>query len=338
MTFRELREDEPFDPSALISGVPFTQAGFYGAWQKALGRKVRRFVAEENAAPAAYFQLIRYPLVGGKTYLYAPYGPVVKNNASGFLDSLKKELARIAREEQAVFVRLDFTPPAAAEHAASFFAEAPSYTYHSAYFQPRIEWYLDLAPSEEELFTGTHEKTQYSIRTGEKRGVAVEVITKDFGKYFDDFYKLMTITAERNGFHLHEKEYYEGIFRNLPSIPDSYLVAARYGEKILVIDLFIVFGGIANHVFGCSSNEERTRMPNYLAQWEAIRHAKKIGCASYNFGGIATDADPHAGWEGLTRFKRRFGGREVRHSAFFDLVAQPFWYRLYSFRKRFAGR
>jgi lipid II:glycine glycyltransferase (peptidoglycan interpeptide bridge formation enzyme) len=332
--FRELSETEDFDPNVITPGVPFTQAAFYGTWQKALGRKVRRFVVGENGHIVAYYQLVKFPLLRGKAYLYAPYGPVVKNSTPEFLDSLKKELQRMAKEERAVFVRLDFTPPPPPEALVPFFTKAAPYTYHSAYFQPRVEWYLDLGKREDELFTGMHEKTQYSIRTGEKRGVSVEVVTSDFGKYFETFFELMTVTAARNNFHLHEKKYYKSIFATLPTIANSYLVVARYGPAVLVIDLFIVSGGVANHVFGCSSSEERTRMPNYLAQWEAIRHAKNIRCTAYNFGGIETEEYRHKGWEGLTRFKKRFGGREVRHSEFFDLVMSPFWYRLYNLRKR----
>ena len=73
-------------------------------------------------------------------------------------------------------------------------------------------------------------------------------------------------------------------FENL-SRTSSYLSVARYGEKILAIDLVIVFGKTANYVFGCSSNEERNRMPAYLAQWEAICYAKELNCDYYNLVG-----------------------------------------------------
>lgn len=338
MIFRELAENDEFDPNAITLHVPFTQAAFYGAWQRKLGRSVRRFVAQDGDKVVAYFQLITYPLLRGKSYLYLPYGPVTNDTSPAFLTELKRELIRIAKEERAAFIRLDFTPAVKNETLERFFTKASPSTYHSAYFQPRAEWYLELAPSEDELIAGMHAKTQYSIRTAEKRGVEIEVVTDGFEHYLDTFYALMKTTAERNGFSLHPRAYYESIFAELPKIPNSYLVISRYGEKVLVIDLFIVFGGIANHVFGCSSNEERDRLPNYLAQLHAIRHAKQLGCTSYNFGGISTEDRPNAGWEGLTRFKKRFGGREVRHSDFFDLVVSPFWYFLYVLRKRFQNK
>lgn len=73
-------------------------------------------------------------------------------------------------------------------------------------------------------------------------------------------------------------------------------------------------------------------MPTYLAQWKAIVYAKDKGYAYYNFGGITTDTI-YKGWEGLTLFKKKFGGREVKHSSFFDVVGSPLWYRLYTIRK-----
>ena len=141
----------------------------------------------------------------------------------------------------------------------------------------------------------------------------------------------MAQTAKRNGFFLHPKEYYRHIFHSPP--PHSYLSVARLGEKILAIDVVVIFAGVAHYVFGASNDEEKNRMPTYAAQWGALGHAKHYGCTSYNFGGISTDRMPVRGWTGLTRFKKNFGGREVVHSDFFDIVIHPFWYHLYTLRK-----
>jgi lipid II:glycine glycyltransferase (peptidoglycan interpeptide bridge formation enzyme) len=177
-----------------------------------------------------------------------------------------------------------------------------------------------------------HEKTRYSIRLADRKEITVEIITENFERYSKTFYDLMLITAKRNGFQLHSKEYYTHIFQNL-SPEHSYLSIARYGEKVLAIDMVIVFGKIANYVFGASSNEERNRMPTYSAQWKAICHAKQLNCDYYNFGGIATENNIYKGWEGLTIFKKKFGGKEITHSDFFDVVIDPLMYYLYNARK-----
>lgn len=109
--FREIGDDENFDPNNLCDDVPFTQASFYGDWQKRLGRTVKRFLVFSDKEVVAYFQLIKYPLLLGKSYFYIPYGPVIKDFSEDFFANFKQELKLIAKNENAVFVRLDFTPP-----------------------------------------------------------------------------------------------------------------------------------------------------------------------------------------------------------------------------------
>jgi len=335
---REAGEHEIFDPLALCPETPFTQAHFYGAWQQYLGREVRRFVILQDGKDVAYFQLVKYPLMFGMNYLYAPYGPVVAAFSEELLVFLKEEITKIARDSNAVFVRLDFTPPVSREDQirmlARQFTKASLHTYRGAYFQPRAEWYLNLAKTEEELLKDMHEKTRYSVRLAGRKGITAEIVTSDLDSFFPVFYELMCGTARRNGFSLHGKEYYRQIFRHLDP-QNVFLAVARYGEKILSVYLVIRYGRVANYVFGGSSDEHRERVPTYLAHWAAICHAKKTGAAEYNFGGISFgDVYKAINMDSLTTFKKKFGGREIVHSDFYDVVVKPLWYRLYNFRKR----
>ncbi|MDO8505964.1 MAG: peptidoglycan bridge formation glycyltransferase FemA/FemB family protein [bacterium] len=331
---REMRGEEHFDPNTLCDNAPFTQASFYGNWQKNLGRTVKRFLVYSDKKIVAYFQLIKYPLLFGKSYCYIPYGPVTKDFSEDFFVNLKQELKQIAKGENSVFVRLDFTPLALSGTLSKFFSKAPLYTYHSAYFQPRAEWFLELKKSENELLLAMHEKTRYSIRLAERKEITTEIVTENFEKYVEIFYELMRETAKRNGFSLHQKEYYESIFQNLSKIENSYLSVAKYKEKILCIYLVVMYGKVANYLYGGSSTEERNRMPTYLTHWKAICYAKELNCDYYNFGGIEEENNLlNKGMISLTAFKKKFGGKEIIHSDFFDVVVNPFWYHLYNFRK-----
>ena len=331
---QELKETDLFDPTTINRDAPFTQANFYGDWQKNLGRRARRFLVLDGQDKIAYFQIIKYSLPFDKSYLYIPYGPVIKDNSEDLLIFLKENLKKIAKSEQAVFLRLDFMPRQSNKLLSRFFKKAPQYTYHSAYFQPRYEWLLNLETSEEELLKGMHDNTRYSIRLAERKEIKTEIVTENFEKYFEVFYRLMSCTAERNKFALHPKAYYECIFQNLNKAENSYLSVAKYKDKILVINLIVIFGKTAAYVFSCSNNEERNRAPSYQALWKAILHAKKLNMRYFNFGGISNGDPLYKSWEGLTSFKKKFGGKETRHSDFFDLVTNPFWYQLYILRKR----
>lgn len=330
-TLHEIEKDDPFDPATLCEKTPFTQASFYGDWQTHLGRKVRRFLILREKKTVAYFQMVSYPLLLKKTYVYIPYGPITKDTSDEFFAFLKKKLKRLAKEENAVFVRLDITPLVPNKTLGTFFTSAPHYTYQSACFQPRTEWFLNIENSEEELLGDMHKKNRYAINAAERKEVVGEIVTENFMEYFDTFYSLLEETASRNHFHLHEKSYYQYIFEHPPK--DTYLSIAKFEDTILAIGLTVVFGKTANYIFAGSCDQERDRMPSYAVQWTAIRHAKNIGCSFYNFGGITTEDEHVKDWSGLTRFKKRFGGEEVRHSDFFDVVAQPVWYLLYTLRK-----
>ncbi len=330
-TCTELLEEEEFDPSTLVSGVPFTQAQFYGTWQKNLGRSVRRFVVSEGGKPVAFFKVIAFPLIFGKKYLYIPYGPVLSAYSVALCEFIRAELLRITREEHAVFARLDFSQPLTQSELSPLFTKALEATYHSAYFQPRLEWYLPLTKDVDTLYGEIHEKNRYSIRLAERKGVEVSIVTQNFTSYFDTFMTLMEDTAARNGFSLHAREYYAYVFEHLTEC-NGYLAVATYEGQTLVIDVVVVYGGVANHIYGASSSEHRTISPSGLTQWKSIQHAKEMGAQFYNFGGIS-DGDLYQGWEGLTRFKKRFGGVEMHHSPFYDVVLNWFWYTLYNLRK-----
>ena len=151
---KEIPESEGFDPMTVSPEALFTQAQFYGDWQKSLGRKVQRFLVYSDSEIAAYFQVITYPLPLGKSYMYIPYGPVLKEFSQDFFSYLKGELENIAKKQKVAFIRLDFTPVISNDILGRFFIPAPKSTYHSAYFQPRADWHVPLNVMEDELLSG----------------------------------------------------------------------------------------------------------------------------------------------------------------------------------------
>ena len=94
-------------------------------------------------------------------------------------------------------------------------------------------------------------------------------------------------------------------------------------------------------------------MPTYLLQWEAMRWARARGCATYDLWGIP-DVDENqvgtdvaaaeetgvlsTGMGGLYRFKRGFGGNEIRYVGAYDLAYNHLLYFLltlaWKWRKR----
>ncbi len=84
-------------------------------------------------------------------------------------------------------------------------------------------------------------------------------------------------------------------------------------------------------------------MPTYLLQFEAMRWAKRQGCAEYDLWGVP-DADEAAleanftgrsdGLWGVYRFKRGFGGELLRSAGAWDRAYLPPVYPLYRWWSR----
>jgi lipid II:glycine glycyltransferase (peptidoglycan interpeptide bridge formation enzyme) len=338
LIFKEIK-DELFNPSLVLKNYPFTQAEFYGEWQKSSLRVVRRFVVLSDKEVIAFMQAIEYPLMFGKKFVYIPYGPIIKNYSQSLISFIKNNLKNIYSKD-IVFVRFDFSPTLNKEEYVlikKLLFLVPEFAQNSAMFQPRLEWVLSLGKTEEEILMGMHKNTRYSIRVAEKNNVETEIIKENLNKYFEDFYSLMKETSLRNGFNLHTKKYYQIVFDSIENNKNGFLVLAKIKGKIVVAELFVFCSDTVTYLFAGSSDDGRSMCPTYKAQWEAIKYSKSLGLNYYNFGGIAKDEDKKSGWHGLTSFKKKFGGVEISHSVFFDLILNPVWYFIYFVRNLIRG-
>lgn len=327
--FWEIKNKSEYEPLLISKNAPFTQAWFFGEWQKIMGRKIERLKVTENSEIIGFFQIIKYPLSFGQSFLYIPHGPVVKKNNLKFLKFFAEKLIQIVEKERSTFARFDFYHSFSPNDLTKArFKKTPNYAYNSSYFQPKLEWILNIEKPEEEILSEMHSKTRYGIRLAENKGVKVEIINTDFQKYFSVFYDLMKKTAERNNFKLHPEIYYKNIFKNCEENKNAFLAIANYNDKILATNLILLYGETAYFVFGASSDEFKNLMATYLLHWKSIIEVKKIGLKIYNFGAVGKE------FEGISRFKKHFGGELLEHSDSYDLVLKPLWHLLYSLWKK----
>lgn len=328
--FQEIKNKLEYNPLSISKNAPFTQAWFFGEWQEMVGRKVRRFTITENSEISGFFQAIEYRLIFSKEIFYIPHGPVLKDTIlnTEFLEEFYKKLIEIGKEENTIFIRFDIFPKPK-NNLAKFFKKTPESHYHSSYFQPKYEWILNLEKTEDEILSEMHPKTRYGIRLAGNKGVKVEIIKTGFQKYFSDFLDLMQKTAYRNNFSLHPEVYYKNIFENCEENKSAFLAIASYNDKIIAINLILLHSETAYFIFGASSDELKNLMAPHLLHWKIIIEVKKIGYKIYNFGAVGEE------FEGISRFKKRFGGSLLEYPDSYDLILKPFWYLLYNLRKKF---
>jgi peptidoglycan pentaglycine glycine transferase (the first glycine) len=302
------------------------QSWAWGEFQEKVGVKVLRLGVEDGGKLVAVASLIKRSSPLGMNYFYCPRGPIVNYKLSiineKLFDFLLSEIKKIANKEKVIFLRIE---PIDKINNSSFIIN------NSLDVQVSKTIMLDLTKSEEELLAAMHQKTRYNIRLAEKKGVAIKESPLSRGvaegrgvsdDEFEKFWSLMSATVNRDGFRLHEKEYY----KKMLSTENIKLFFADYQNKIICAGIFSFFGDTAVYLHGASANENRELMAPHLLQWELIKKAKASGCKYYDFFGIDEKK-----WPGVTRFKRGFSGEEMNYPGTFDVIFEKTKYKVYKF-------
>jgi lipid II:glycine glycyltransferase (peptidoglycan interpeptide bridge formation enzyme) len=207
----------------------------------------------------------------------------------------------------------------------------PDYLAKTASLQPRAEWLLDISGEQEVIWMGMHKHARYNVRLAERAGAQISFYAPSEAP-LDTFFTLMQTTAGRDEFSIQSRSYYEAVLQSIPS--DSGFVAiCTIDSKPATASIFAAYGDTLHYVFSGSSNDFRKIAPPYFVIWNTILEARKQGLRTLNFGGI-TDSVKSTHLQGVTSFKKRFGGYEITHPNPVDLVYKPFKYTLFSWYKR----
>jgi len=334
MKLQEITDQKAWD--AFVSAQPYAQFSQSWAWgelQRARGREVKRFMVVEgeqgtrNKGQVAC-QFVRQPGKFGLGYWFATRGPVF-----GTEDVEKqKELMRailhcvqndkrfggftlFSRFEPAIVHRVDLT-------SLGFVRT------HS--MSPATTLDIDLRKSEEELLADMHPKTRYNIRVAQKHGVTVRLAKSE--EDVQAFLRLMVETAERDGIVSQPLAYLRLTYEMLSKHGICRLRLAEYQGNILAANMDVLYGDTYTYLHGASSSEHRNVMAPYLLQWEAIQTARAEGHHFYDFWGCnpEDENDPYfkPRWQGITRFKRGWGGRITDYAGTWDLPRWPSVYRM----------
>lgn len=271
---------------------------------------------QEKLVAVATF--IKHPLFGGYSYYYSPRGPIFANDsvALNFWPIMLADIKPWLVKRRALFWRIEpIYQPVGLDFQNLGLQSGPD-------IQPSQSRVLDINQTEEAILQQMHPKTRYNIRLAIKRGVVVEQVDETG---LADFWRLMTITGQRDNFHLHHRQYYQAIIQ----APFSQLLVAKQQDQILAAGIFAYWGQTAVYLHGASDNQQRQLMAPYLIQWQAIKMARQQGCRNYDLFGIN-----QVKWPGVTRFKQGFGGKIINYPGTFDWPVNQHIYRFYQLIRR----
>ncbi|AKM82299.1 TPA: peptidoglycan bridge formation glycyltransferase FemA/FemB family protein [Candidatus Berkelbacteria bacterium] len=271
----------------------------------------------------------------GKTFLYSPEVNFSEiKNIENFVENIKKIANPPAGGKNSIFFRLEILE----EKDIKIIEKLKENGFIKAFeeVQPECRQVIDISGTEEEIFSAMKEKGRYNTRIAQKKGVTVESSSN-----VDEFYRLFKETADRDGFSIRPKSYFQKLLDNLGVNGYAELLEARFEGKVIAAEIVTYFDETASYLYGASGNEFRNVMAPYLIHFEAMKKAKAKGCKYYDLLAVAPEgvehsvlaADVHK-YAGISRFKRQFGGRTVEITGGYDFVFQPFWYKLFKFLEK----
>jgi lipid II:glycine glycyltransferase (peptidoglycan interpeptide bridge formation enzyme) len=340
----------------------FLQSWEWGMWQEECGHKAYRFLItndyNNNDNITGAVQLLKMPIMGKKYYLYAPYGPVVRNQKSEVRSQIIQELK--SRFPGVMFVRVE---------PKMEISELQSVGKKTLHIQPINTLVLDLEKTTDQLLKEMHPKTRYNIKLAQKHNVEVVcdlAVVPGYGLYWSEALKLIMDTAGRQNFKTFAASYYEKLLDFFVHLNTSatakaganssgqsaealakadaiqnhscdlkvYVYRALYQKELLAAAVMVDFGNVRTYLFGGSSDSHREVMAPHLLHFKAIEDAKTLGLKIYDFWGLETLAEKNPGF---ARFKLGFGGEKKEYAGAYDLVFNQGQYNIYK-ALRFANR
>lgn len=305
----------------------------------------RVWLRKEGQLVAGAQVLFRSAALGIIKIGYIPHGPLVNWDDQEQVDVLFDQIDHAAYQHRAGIVKIepmlwqDELPAAPWESLRQRLGDK---LVDGDTIQPPRTSLIDLRPPLDEILGAMKQKTRYNIRLAAKKEVKVRQGQLEDIQLFN---QLMQTTGERDNFGVHAASYYRAALELFAPEQAALFIAEYQGQPLSAVMVF-AHGPRAAYLYGASSNEERSRMPNYAVQWEAIQWAKAKGCVSYDMWGIpdAPEAELEAnftqrrdGLWGVYRFKRGFGGEIKRTIGTVDRIYNKRLYKLYQWRRNRSG-
>jgi len=174
----------------------------------------------------------------------------------------------------------------------------------TAPYLPSKTIHIDLTKPEKSLLKNMHQKTRYNIQHAQKLGVKITE-SKDINLFIN-----LWKNAKFSRKIMSAKDITE-LYKAFGK--DAHLLLAYKEGNLLSGVLSIHTKKVAYYMYAATNSEGRKNYAPTLITWEHIKLAKKNNCKVFDFEGIYDGRFPLESWKGFTRFKKGFGGKEVKY-------------------------
>lgn len=173
--------------------------------------------------------------------------------------------------------------------------------------------WVDLRKSEKQLLAEMRSKTRYNIGLAKRRGVKIKILD---GRSLmadentkNNFFELLGENARRLKIFKMPQKWFEA---QVKAFGDKcFGVLAYCNEELIAGNFFMTSRDGCFYAHNGSTELGRKLMAPTLSTWEGVREAKRRKLKTFDFEGIYDGSSNLRRWQGFTRFKRGFGGKEV---------------------------
>lgn len=313
MTIRAL--DTSFDKKRFnAAAIHPLQSWEWGEARKKMGIEVLRLGEFSKDQLENVYQLTFHviPLPGSYKIGYLPRSRWPSKSALDFI-------AEYAKKNNVVFVKIE---------PYEFGVKPKSLPRSPHPLFPEWSQILNLNTFEGDLLKSMRPKTRYNIRLAQKKGVIVKEMSDEKG--FEIFSRLYFDTCRRQKYFGHTPHYHKTVWEGLKKDIAHIFVASYKDTPLAAYELFR-FHDVLYYPYGGTSPEYRNFMAANLLMWESIRFGKKLGAKYFDmWGSLPPQYNEKHPWSGFTRFKQGYGGKFVQFVGSYDLIINPFGYRMYN--------
>jgi len=294
----------------------FLQTAKFGLWRTTVGEKIFRFgvFQGEKLIGVAQIEKIKTRF---KTFLHIPHGPLLDEGNDEAIAMFLDFYRNFGKQEKGDFVRLS---PCFGVEKSGIFAQQNYRPAPVHLINPEKTWVLTLESETEEILKNMRKSTRYEVNRIEKCGIKTRM-----GNSKEDleiFWKLHQETFARNKFVPFPKK---NTSRQLEIFGDDCQIFSAEIDGKFYSSSIILFDKNAAYYHQGASIRHKSPVA-HATIWAAILEAKRRGCKEFNFWGVCDENAKNHPWNGLSRFKRGFGGEERNYMHVHDApITKKYW-------------
>lgn len=297
----------------------FTQSWPWKSYQESLGHTTQTFGWFEGNDLVGVCLVIRQVARRGRIYTI-PHGPIVRPGLENqALEIFSPLLIDQARAWDADWIR--WAPLNSDLVQSKAILKKNGYHPSPTHLHAERSLILDLIPDPEELLQAMRKTTRHEIQKAARLKISLEIGLNE--RLWDDFKSNYQDTVRRQRYIAFPLSSIQKEIDQFTPSGGVALAVARTGNQPIASAVIIFAHGSAFYHHGASSSKFHHLPAAHALHWALIQEARRRGCHSYNFWGIAPPGRQSHPWQGLSVFKKGFGGRELALAPTMDFAIRP---------------